>query len=890
MSDARIDGRPVRPHAGETILAAAARMGIEIPALCHARGLTPEGTCRLCMVEVEGSERLQAACHTALRPGMRVWTATTALERLRRDVLGLFAGAHPDACFRPDPDGTELERWMARYGVDRPERTSSGESASRDASHPYLRFDPARCILCRRCVRVCNEIEGRFVFGIEGRGGRSRLIVGENDRLASSDCAACGACVDRCPTGALLDVDRLEPRSPDRVTRSVCGYCGVGCAVQIESAAERVLRVGPVTDAPVNRGHLCVKGRYAHAYQHSRERLTQPQLRDGGAWRSVSWPEALEFAARRLGEVRDRYGGDALGAFTSARASNESVYLLQRLFRTRLDSNNVDCSARLCQSSTEVALRAATGIGAGSASFADIERAGCILLAGSNATEAHPVLGARIKRAVLSGTTLVVVDPRRIDLADYADAHLQLRPGTNVPLLNALARVLVDEELYDADYVRERCTGLEELVRFLLQSPLASASAISGVEARQIRDVGQLLGRAGPTLFVHGQGLSELRQGVGSVMALCNLALLTGSFGRPGAGLLPLGGQANARGNVDVGGGPDRVAGHQPLDDHAVRQRLAELWGTPPPARRGRTILEMLEAVPSGGIRGLWIQGGDVAHSHANEERTRRALEQLELLVVQELFPSETTRYAHLVLPAAAPLEQDGTFTNGERRVQRVRPAVAPPGEARPDWEVIRDLGHALGAGWSYAHPSEVFDEIARVAPDMFGGLDYARLEGGGVQWPCPEPDHPGTERLHAAGFARGRGRLLCVPHVASPEHAVEGFPYTLITGRVLEHHNVGSMTRRTPNAALEPDDRLAIHPSDAVREGLADGARVELESRWGRTRVRIRVSDRVAPGQLFLSFHYPETHANRLTGPQLDPESHCPEYKLTALRLRRAP
>lgn len=904
VARATVDGRRVEVLPGDTILAAARRAGVEVPTLCYRPGLAPEGGCRLCLVDTGNG--LQGACHTPIQPGAEIRTDTPELEALRRDLLELQLSAQPAGTFRPDPDGDEMERLMARFGVEAPGGDGDGDPPATgkiDLSHPYLRFDADRCITCRRCLHACEEWQGQFVYALAGRGAGTHLVFGPSDRFADGPCVACGACVDVCPTGAVTDRDRIGgvgvrgaggdgAGAEASVTRSVCGYCGVGCRVEITAAGGRVRRIRGVPEAAVNHGHLCVKGRYAHAYHRSDDRLTHPLVRRGGDgsreehWQRVSWPEALDLAARRLAEIRDRHGPSALGAFTSSRSTNEAGYLLQKLYRAVLGTNNVDCCARVCHSSTALALALVTGTGAASACYDDLERARLIVVAGANPTEAHPVVGARIKEAVLRGAGLMVIDPRRIELAEHAQVHLQLRPGTNVPLFNALAKVLFEEGRVDRGYLEERVEGIAEYERFVRGLSLPQAAATTGVPAESIVRAARLLGAAGATLFVHGLGLSELVQGTASVMALTNLGMLTGSVGRPGAGMLPLRGQNNVQGNADMGGMPDKVTGYQPLDDPAMRARLEELWGQPPPAEPGLTIPEMITAAAEGKIRSLFIQGEDVVQSDPYESHVVAALENLDFLVVQEMFLTETARRAHLVLPAAGALEQDGTFTNGERRIQRVRPAVKPPGEARPDWEAVRELAVAMGAEWSYPSPAEVMDEIAAAAPALFGGVRYDRLDRDGIQWPCPSPDHPGTATVHAEGFLRGKGKLTALEFEPSPEHGVDGHPYLLVTGRVLDHYNVGTMTRRTPSVELVGADYLEIHPTDADREKLADGDRIDVASRWGRTEVPVRRSRRVAPGTLFLSFHFPETHANRLTGPQLDPLSKCPEYKVTAVRL----
>jgi formate dehydrogenase major subunit len=857
-----VDGQAIEPRPGESILAAAARLGIAIPTLCYVPGLAPDGGCRRCVVAVEGHADLAAACHTPLTDGMRVTTAGPLLDALR---------ARLDAFQRAAPP-----------------------TAPCDASHAYLVFDPALCIACRRCVQACDEIPGRGVWRVRGPREAPRIACdGATGSLRDSSCVACGACVDVCPTSAITDRDRRDAPAPEHSVRTTCGYCGVGCLLDVGVAGGRVVRISGAPNAAANHGATCAKGRYAHAWQRSPERLTQPLLRRGGALVPVSWSEAIGWVAERLAAIHREHGPGALGVMTSSRSTNEAAYLLQKLFRVRFGTNHVDCCARVCHASTALALAQATGTGAASASYADIECARGLVVAGANPTEAHPVVGARLLRAARAGTPLLVLDPRRTEIAAAATLHLALRPGTNVLVLNALAKGLVERGAADLAYLEERCEGFETLAAFLAEQSIDEAARASGVSRAQLEAAADLLTACGPALFVTGLGLSELTQGVGSVRALANLALLSGAVGRPGAGLLPLRGQNNVQGNADMGSQPGQLTGYQGVTDASAREHFAALWGAEPPAQPGFTIPEMLAAARAGELRALWVQGEDLAQSDPDETRVLEALERLELLVVQELFMTETARRAHLVLPAAGFLEQDGTFTSGERRIQRVRAAVPAPGEARPDWEVARDVGRALGLAWDYASPGDVLDEIARAAPALFGGVSLARLGDDGVQWPCPDAGHPGTGLLHADGFLRGRAQLAVVRFAESPEAEAPGFPLALITGRVRQHYNVGTMTRRTPQRVLAEGDALRLHPRDAAGCGLADGDTARIESRHGATVARVALDDGVLPGTAFLSFHFPETHANRVVGPAHDPESKCPEYKLTAVRIalaRRAP
>jgi formate dehydrogenase alpha subunit len=876
-----IDGLPVAPQPGESVLVAARRLGIEIPSLCRVERGPPEGGCRLCVVEVDGSADPVAACHTPLGAEMRVRTRTPRLAALRRELLGLLVEERAPA-LRADPAGSEVERLMYELGAP-----GRGARSLPDRTHPLIAFDADRCILCRRCVHVCADLQGAFVWNVVGRGPAARLEFGARS-FAESACVACGACVDACPSGAITDRDRHGAAAPERLERSTCGYCGVGCQVDVGTARGRVVRIDGAREASVNRGHLCAKGRYGHAWQSSPERLTRPLVRRGGRLEPVSWEDAIAFIAERLDAVHRAGGPDALGALTSSRSTNEAAYLLQKLFRVRFGTNHVDCCARVCHASTAQALRAVTGTGAASACYDDIERANAIVVAGANPTEAHPVLGARILQRVRAGARLFVIDPRRTELAGYAQHHLALRPGSNVALLNGVAKVLLEEELFDAGSVAERCEGLDALARHLRALSLEDAAHHAGLAAAQIATFARDLAASGPALYVMGLGLSELVQGVASVRALCNVALLTGAVGRPGAGLLPLRGQNNVQGNADMGAMPDHLTGYQPVADPAVRARFAALWGAEPPGRPGLTLPEMLDAAARGELRALWVQGEDLAQSDPNQRHVLAALERLELLVVQELFLTETALRAHVVLPAAGVLEQSGTFTNAERRVQRVRAALPPPVAARPDWQVIQAAARALGLPWQYESPGEVLAEIARAAPTLFGGLAEDRLDGDGLQWPCPSREHPGTERLHVERFLSGRAQLSVVSYAPSPEVDVPGFPLTLVTGRVRDQYNVGTMTRRTPVGALAPEDALELAPADADALGIADGEIARVVSRWGETQAPLRRSARIARGTCFLSFHHPETHTNRLIGPQRDPESNCPEYKLTAVRVQR--
>ncbi|WP_338869538.1 formate dehydrogenase subunit alpha [Myxococcus stipitatus] len=880
-----IDGQQCECPPG-TLLQALEALGIQVPALCHDSRLTPVGACRMCIVEVEGRGRPVAACTEPMVDSMVVRTRSPTVEAQRRVLLALLASEYPAEAVVHHPD-KPFHRLIREYGLEGELR---GEHLPqlRDDSHPYIHVDMSQCIYCYRCVRICDEVQGQFVWRIWNRGAQTRILP-DGPSLKESSCVACGACVDTCPSGALEDRTLLDRSWPEAWTRTTCAYCGVGCEMDVGTRGGSIVTVRPSREGPSNRGHLCSKGRYAFGFGEAPDRITAPMLREPGGWRRATWDEALGFLAERLWHVRRRHGADSVGMLGSARATNEENYLAQKLARVVLGTNNVDCCARVCHAPSAAALNDMLGTGASTNAFEDVEHARTLLLAGSNATECHPVVGARIKQAALRGARLIVIDARRTELARHADIHLQPRVGTDVPLLNALAHVVVTEGLGAEDFLRERVDAVEDFGAFIAAWTPERAAALCGVAPEAIRQAARLYATQGPSMCLHGLGMTEHVRGTETVMALVNLALLTGNLGGPGMGINPLRGQNNVQGSAHMGCEPQHLTGYAPLELN--RARFEATWGARLPTTTGLDLMMMMEAAREGKLKALWAFGYDVLLTNPSAHSTRAALEQLELVVVQDLFLNETARaVGHVFLPACTSFEKDGTFMNGERRVQRVRRALSPAGESLPDWEILCRAARALGhpEGFDFTSPEDVWNEVRSVWP-AGAGLSYARLEAGGLQWPCPDEAHPGTRLLHAHGFSRGpRAPLRLINYTPSPEMCSEEYPFVLMTGRRLYQFNAGTMTSRTPHAALQPGDWLDMAREDARRLGLENGTRVRVRSRHGEAVLPMRATDGLRPGELFATFHTTDVFINEVTGPHLDAVTHTPGYKLTAVRIER--
>jgi formate dehydrogenase major subunit len=906
----RIDGRPVTVPEGTSVMRAAREAGTTIPKLCATDSVEAFGSCRLCLVEVEGMRGTPASCTTLVAPGMAVHTQTERLKRLRRGVMELYISDHPLDCLTCAANGDcELQDMAGavglrevRYGDDGARHVAAkrgGEVNDRflpkDTSNPYFDYDPSKCIVCSRCVRACEETQGTFALTIEGRGFDSRVSPGMHESFLASDCVSCGACVQACPTATLTEKSVIAAGQPERSVVTTCAYCGVGCAFKAEMRGEELVRMVPYKDGKANRGHSCVKGRFAWGYATHRDRVLKPMLRERitDPWREVSWEDAFGHVARSFRRIQDTHGRLAIGGITSSRCTNEETFLVQKLVRAGFGNNNVDTCARVCHAPTGYGLKQAFGTSAGTQDFDSVEQADVVIVIGANPTDGHPVFASRLKKRLRQGARLIVIDPRRIDLVrtPHVEAahHLQLLPGTNVAVLTALAHVIVTEGLVDEAFVRERCdwSGFERWAAFAAEarnSPEAMAAS-TGVAPELIRSAARLYATGGNGAIYYGLGVTEHSQGTTAVMAIANLAMATGNLGRPGVGVNPLRGQNNVQGSCDMGSFPHELPGYRHVSEDATRQSFESLWGVTLDHEPGLRIPNMLDAALDGSFRGLYIQGEDIVQSDPDTQHVVAGLSAMECVVVHDLFLNETANYAHVFLPGSTFLEKDGTFTNAERRINRVRRVMAPR-NGLADWEVTLGLARAMGHDWRYAHPSEIMDEVAQTTPS-FAGVSYARLdELGSVQWPCNEAAPAGSPVMHVDGFARSRGSFMITEYVPTEERTGPRFPLLLTTGRILSQYNVGAQTRRTANLVWHDEDVLEIHADDAEQRGVRDGDVVRLLSRAGETTLRARITDRVAPGVVYTTFHHPMTQANVVTTENSDWATNCPEYKVTAVQV----
>ncbi len=896
-----IDGHEVTVAEGTSIMRAAMEAGIAVPKLCATDSLGAFGSCRLCLVEIEGRAGTPASCTTPVAAGMVVATQTGRLAKLRRGVMELYISDHPLDCLTCAANGDcELQDMAGavglrevRYGYD----GANHFAAAQDTSNPYFAFDPAKCIVCSRCVRACEEVQGTFALTIAGRGFASKVATGSDDFL-SSECVSCGACVQACPTATLIEKSVVEIGQPEHSVVTTCAYCGVGCNFKAEMRGEQVVRMVPYKDGKANHGHSCVKGRFAFGYATHRERILTPMIRDNitDPWRKVSWEEAIAHTAAAFKRIQATYGKDAVGGITSSRCTNEETYLVQQLVRAGFGNNNVDTCARVCHSPTGYGLKSTFGTSAGTQDFDSVDESDVILVIGANPTDAHPVFASRMKRRLRAGAKLIVIDPRRIDLVRSphieASHHLPIRPGTNVAMVNALAHVIVTEGLVNEAFVRDYCEwdAFQDWAEFIARpenSP-ETVAAVAGVPAEEIRKAARLYATGGNAAIYYGLGVTEHSQGTTTVIAIANLAMATGNIGRRGVGVNPLRGQNNVQGSCDMGSFPHELPGYRHISEPATRAIYEKIWGVALDAEPGLRIPNMIDAAVDGSFKGLYIQGEDIVQSDPDTQHMIAGLSAMECVVVQDLFLNETANYAHVFLPGSSFLEKDGTFTNAERRINRVR-RVMRPKNGYADWEITQMLSNALGYPMHYPDPAAIMDEIARTTPS-FAGVSFALLDRvGSVQWPCNEAAPEGTPTMHIGGFVRGQGHFMITEYVATEERSGPRFPLLLTTGRILSQYNVGAQTRRTDNSVWHEEDRLEIHPHDAEQRGIRDGDWVKLESRAGATALRALITDRVAPGVVYTTFHHPDTQANVVTTEFSDWATNCPEYKVTAVQVARA-
>ena len=892
-----VDGQTVSVPAGTSVMRAAAEAGIEIPKLCATDSLEPFGSCRLCLVEVEGGRGTPASCTTPVADGMKVHTQTPKLERMRRGVMELYISDHPLDCLTCAANGDcELQDMSGVVGLRDVRYGYAGENHlhdTKDTSNPYFDYDPSKCIVCSRCVRACDEVQGTFALTIEGRGFGSRVSPGAHESFFDSECVSCGACVQACPTATLQEKSVVQLGMPNRSVITTCAYCGVGCSFKAEMRGDQVVRMVPYKDGGANEGHSCVKGRFAWGYATHPDRVLSPMVRESitDEWREVSWEEAISHVATRLAAIQQQYGVGSIGAITSSRCTNEEVYVVQKMVRTAFGNNNVDTCARVCHSPTGYGLKQTFGTSAGTQDFKSVAEADVIMVIGANPTDGHPVFASRMKRRLREGAQLIVVDPRRIDLvrSPHIEAahHLQLAPGTNVAVVNAMAHVVVTEGLMDDEFVAERCEGQEEWVEFIARpenSPEA-LEGVTGVPAAELRAAARLYATARNGAIYYGLGVTEHSQGSTMVMGMANLAMATGNIGRDGVGVNPLRGQNNVQGSCDMGSFPHELPGYRHVSDDAVRQLFETVWGRPIQPEPGLRIPNMFDAAIEGSFRAMYIQGEDIAQSDPNTKHVTAALAALDLCVVQDLFLNETAKFAHVFLPGTSFLEKDGTFTNAERRINRVRPVMAPK-NGKHEWQIVAEVCQAMGYPMHYDHPAQIMDEIAATTP-TFAGVSFDLLDRvGSVQWPCNENAPTGTPIMHETGFVRGKGHLIPTPYVPTQERSTRRFPLILTTGRILSQYNVGAQTRRTANVAWHPEDVLELHPHDAEVRGIEDGDLVSLASRVGETTLRAKVDDRMPVGVVYTTFHHPVTGANVVTTENSDWATNCPEYKVTAVQV----
>lgn len=888
MKVARINGVETEVDGKSSILEAARAIGFDIPTLCNDERIKACGACRMCIVAVEGRHNPVASCMTPLEEGMSIETDVDSVRSARAMYLKMLAKDYPAEAFINFPE-KQFHRLAAEHGLDASDFKATTAEVDIDRSHTYIDVDMSRCIDCFRCVRICDELQGQFVWTVVDRGQGTSIVPDNGGDFGSSSCVSCGACVDSCPTGALEDKSVVANGHAQNWTKTVCPYCGTGCEMMVGTKEDRIIQVTPSEDSDVSKGHLCVKGRYAFGFVDAPDRVTEPMIRVDGDWKTVSWDEAIDFTVSEMKRLISEHGAESIAVLGSARATNEENYVTQKFVRAVLKTNNVDCCARVCHTPTAAAMKLMLGTGAATNSFDDIEMARTILVVGANPTENHPIPGARMKQAKLRGANLIVIDPRKTELAEYADVHLQLKPGTNIALMNSIAFAIIDEGLADETFIRDRVEEFEEFKDFVSKFRPEDVAGSCGVSAEDIRRAARLYARETPSISFHGLGVTEHFQGTEGVMCVVNLALITGNIGKRGAGVNPLRGQNNVQGSAHMGCDPGVLTGGISVDEG--REHFESVWGVPIPESKGYNQLQMMDAAHSGKLKALWTIGYDVFLSNANSHRMAESFRNLELVIVQDMFMNETAKHFGTVfLPAASSFEKLGTFMNAERRIQLIRPSVSVRGNSKTDWEIVCEIGAKMGSAkhFGFSSSEEIWNEIRAVWPNA-AGITYSRLEHGGLQWNCPTEDHPGTEILHEESFAKQKtATLRRIDFKPTKEKVSEEFPFILTTGRSLYHFNAGTMTERTPNLEIRPSDLLDICPSDAATIGVCDGEKVRLKSAHGEAIIPVRINPDVKTGEMFATFHSPEIFLNYVTSPVRDRFVSAPEYKVTAVKVEK--
>jgi len=896
-----IDGVDVTVPEGTSLMRAASVAGVSVPKLCATDSLEPFGSCRLCLVEIEGKRGYPASCTTPAADGLVVSTQSPKLAELRKGVMELYISDHPLDCLTCATNGDcELQDMAGAVGLRDVRYGYEGENhldSKKDESNPYFTFDPSKCIVCSRCVRACEETQGTFALTIDGRGFESKVSAGNKDFI-DSECVSCGACVQACPTATLIEKSIEEHGTPDRKVKTTCAYCGVGCSFNAEMQGDKVVRMTPNKDGGANHGHSCVKGRFAWGYTTHKDRITTPMIRKSikDPWEKVSWEKAINYAASEIKRIQKKYGFNSVGAISSSRCTNEEVYLMQKIVRAGFGNNNIDTCARVCHSPTGYGLKQTIGESAGTQNFDSVMQSDVIMIIGANPTDGHPVFASQMKRRLREGAKLIIIDPREIDLVDKtphikADYHLKLRPSTNVATINSIAHVIVEEGLTDQNFVKERCEdeSFKIWLNFIKDSKNSPESMESetGIPPNLLRKAARLFANEKNGSIYYGLGVTEHSQGSTMVMGIANLVMITGNVGREGVGINPLRGQNNVQGACDMGSFPHELPGYRHVSDLATRALFESAWNTKIYDEPGLRIPNMLDEAISGKFKSLYCEGEDIAQSDPDTQHVTHALESMECVIVQDLFLNETAMYAHVFLPGSSFLEKNGTFTNAERRISRVRKVMAPK-NGYEDWEITQMLSNALGYPMNYKHASEIMDEVAQLTP-TFKGVSYEKLDKlESIQWPCNDKYPEGTPTMHIDEFVRGKGKFMITEYVPTSEKVNGKFPLIMTTGRILAHYNVGAQTRRTKNNAWHDEDLIEIHPHDAEERGINERDWVGINSRSGDTVLRAKITSRVQPGVVYTTFHHPVSGANVITTDNSDWATNCPEFKVTAVQVTK--